>query len=337
MSATATTKGECFRTPPNPQLSWGWFPPQLRVGEASNPGLVVLTCNSNSWKRAAGLLTIERRASGGLAILSKDGQPQQRFEKGEHWQLGRWSHHLLPYDGGLHIYNIYGYSSDDPLAPETNCALCMEVLISISSLGPWAETGAPWSYEEPQITEEVGYHAACANKACAWILAVQENIDVDSLWRLWCSFSEAALGLPIGSKGSLFFAQRQLAAPAPVEEALPLLSSMPLALSGQVSWDRILLRVNSSCSNCLNAWYQNTAKVDAKKRWGLAVHDEEGFADTPDHIARVELWAWSKLWKLGLPSLQRVPADKGSVWSYHTLQSMKSLTGLSTQALRQLN
>eukprot|EP00971_Amphidinium_carterae_P330094 6462948-Amphidinium_carterae.2 len=34
-----------------------WLPPQYRIGEASNPGPEVFTCNSHSWKTAQGLLT----------------------------------------------------------------------------------------------------------------------------------------------------------------------------------------------------------------------------------------------------------------------------------------
>eukprot|EP00971_Amphidinium_carterae_P129113 2557455-Amphidinium_carterae.1 len=80
------------------------------------------------------------RPSGGLAILCKDGQPQQRFEKGEHWQLGRWSHHLLPgnlpHTGGVHVYKIWVVIVlMTPLALEKNRALCIEVLGSVSSLG----------------------------------------------------------------------------------------------------------------------------------------------------------------------------------------------------------
>eukprot|EP00971_Amphidinium_carterae_P011161 219949-Amphidinium_carterae.4 len=107
-----------------------------------------------------------RATQGRLGILSKDGQPQQRFEKGEHWQLGRWSQHLLPCEGGVHVYNIYGYSS-------------------------WLLRRTGIVYRSPQFGLQP-----------------------------WCSLSESVLGLPVGSRGGLFFAQRSQAAPAPVEKAM---------------------------------------------------------------------------------------------------------------------
>eukprot|EP00971_Amphidinium_carterae_P097377 1926773-Amphidinium_carterae.1 len=45
------------------------------------------------------------RPSGGLAILCKQAAPQQRMEDGHHWEAGRWAHYILPYEGGLHVYN----------------------------------------------------------------------------------------------------------------------------------------------------------------------------------------------------------------------------------------
>eukprot|EP00971_Amphidinium_carterae_P030818 606305-Amphidinium_carterae.1 len=104
------------------------------------------------------------RPSGGSGILCKDGQPQQRFEKGEHWHLGRWSHHLLPCTGGLHVYKIYGYGSDNPLGLEKTLALCIEVLGAVSLVRE----------------VEAGYQAA------------QEQ-NAEALWQMWCGFAESAL------------------------------------------------------------------------------------------------------------------------------------------------
>eukprot|EP00971_Amphidinium_carterae_P093821 1856468-Amphidinium_carterae.3 len=151
----------------------------LVVREAANLGY----CSSFVAAKAT-----QAHPSGGLGVLSKHGQPQKRYEKGEHWQLGRWSHHLLTYKGGLHIYNIYGYSSDDSQAPEKNRVFCVEVRGSVSSLGqrqdlkpdhvavklplklerPSPGFQGQRIYEEPQITDkrevEAGYLEARANE-----------------------------------------------------------------------------------------------------------------------------------------------------------------------------
>eukprot|EP00971_Amphidinium_carterae_P151638 3005891-Amphidinium_carterae.5 len=71
------------------------------------------------------------RPSEGLAVLCIQAQPLQRMEKGEHWELGRWAHHLLPFEGGLHIFNVYGYSSDQECAQELNRELCIEVFSAV--------------------------------------------------------------------------------------------------------------------------------------------------------------------------------------------------------------
>eukprot|EP00971_Amphidinium_carterae_P059733 1181704-Amphidinium_carterae.2 len=52
-----------------------------------------------------------------LGVLCKQAQPLQRMQRGTHRELGRWAHHLLPYDEGLHIFNVYGYSSDNEQGP----------------------------------------------------------------------------------------------------------------------------------------------------------------------------------------------------------------------------
>eukprot|EP00971_Amphidinium_carterae_P145761 2888669-Amphidinium_carterae.1 len=75
------------------------------------------------------------RPSGGLAILCKQAVPQQRMEDGHHWEAGRWAHCVLPYEGGLHVYNVYGYPSTDKQAPEKNREILVEVMGSVASLG----------------------------------------------------------------------------------------------------------------------------------------------------------------------------------------------------------
>eukprot|EP00971_Amphidinium_carterae_P259554 5150073-Amphidinium_carterae.3 len=77
----------------------------------------------------------EGRPSGGLALLCSKAQPLQRMEKGTHWELGRWAHHLLPYDGGLHVFNVYGYSSDKERAHELNREVCLEIFAAVAALG----------------------------------------------------------------------------------------------------------------------------------------------------------------------------------------------------------
>eukprot|EP00971_Amphidinium_carterae_P348864 6490709-Amphidinium_carterae.2 len=75
------------------------------------------------------------RPSGGLALLCRHAQPLQSMEKGTHWSLGRWAHHLLPFEGGLHIFNVYGYSSDKERAQELNREVCMEIFATVAALG----------------------------------------------------------------------------------------------------------------------------------------------------------------------------------------------------------
>eukprot|EP00971_Amphidinium_carterae_P290255 5763126-Amphidinium_carterae.1 len=75
------------------------------------------------------------RPSGGLALLCKHAQPLQRMEKGTHWDQGRWAHHLLPFEGGLHIFNVYGYSSDKERAQELNREVCVEIFAAVAALG----------------------------------------------------------------------------------------------------------------------------------------------------------------------------------------------------------
>eukprot|EP00971_Amphidinium_carterae_P224173 4448078-Amphidinium_carterae.1 len=45
-------------------------------------------------------------------------------------------------------------------------------------------------------------------------------MDVETLWPLWCCAAEHALGLPVGSRGSLLLTRSSLAEPAPVKEVV---------------------------------------------------------------------------------------------------------------------
>eukprot|EP00971_Amphidinium_carterae_P155146 3076594-Amphidinium_carterae.4 len=74
------------------------------------------------------------RPSGGRALLCRQAQPLQRMEQGAHWELGRWAHHLLPLGGGLHVFNVYGYSSDKERAPELNREVFMEIFAAVAAV-----------------------------------------------------------------------------------------------------------------------------------------------------------------------------------------------------------
>eukprot|EP00971_Amphidinium_carterae_P154464 3063363-Amphidinium_carterae.1 len=73
------------------------------------------------------------------------------MEEGTHWEAGRWAHYLLPFEGGLHIYNVYGYPSYDKQAPEKNRELLLEVMGSVVRLGPLGNRpillGGDWNFE----------------------------------------------------------------------------------------------------------------------------------------------------------------------------------------------
>eukprot|EP00971_Amphidinium_carterae_P193497 3839699-Amphidinium_carterae.1 len=70
------------------------------------------------------------------------------MEDGKHWEAGRWAHYLLPYEGGLHVYNVYGYPSTDKQAPEMNREILQEVMGSVASLGKRAILlGGDWNFE----------------------------------------------------------------------------------------------------------------------------------------------------------------------------------------------
>eukprot|EP00971_Amphidinium_carterae_P009788 193165-Amphidinium_carterae.1 len=160
----------------------GWIPPNLRIGEAKKPGPSICSANPGGWSRIDRVLNLQHdivavqetfvlreqmsgakytadklghyssftparktdgRPSGGLALLCRQAQPLQRMEKGTHWELGRWAHHLLPFEGGLHVFNVYGYSSDKDRAQELGKSALRSLRRSpllatgrFSSLGP---------------------------------------------------------------------------------------------------------------------------------------------------------------------------------------------------------
>eukprot|EP00971_Amphidinium_carterae_P194627 3862086-Amphidinium_carterae.1 len=78
-------------------------------------------------------------------------------------------------------------------------------------------------YEEPTETDGITianrYLEAKARHSGAWTYALVAR-DVETLWPLWCRAAEHALGLPVGSRGSLLLTRRSLAEPVPVEEAV---------------------------------------------------------------------------------------------------------------------
>eukprot|EP00971_Amphidinium_carterae_P256941 5100978-Amphidinium_carterae.3 len=49
--------------------------------------------------------------------------------------VGRWAHHLIPFEGGLHVFNVYGYSSDKERAQELNREVCLEIFAAVAALG----------------------------------------------------------------------------------------------------------------------------------------------------------------------------------------------------------
>eukprot|EP00971_Amphidinium_carterae_P094020 1860528-Amphidinium_carterae.1 len=57
------------------------------------------------------------------------------METGTHWELGRWAHHLPPFEKGLHIFNVYGYSSDKDRAQELNREVCLEIFAAVAAFG----------------------------------------------------------------------------------------------------------------------------------------------------------------------------------------------------------
>eukprot|EP00971_Amphidinium_carterae_P057168 1130381-Amphidinium_carterae.2 len=307
-----------------------WWMPVARIGEAKNPGPLVCTCNPGGWSRAEGLLigSLEPsdrpvsldtpgfssfipargtagRPSGGLAVLCKQAAPQQRMAEGMHWEAGRWAHYLLPHEGGLHIYNVYGYPSTDKQAPEKNRAMLVEIMGSVASLGKRPILlGGDWNFEPDDFPIDLVHgatvHRPMSDEAATspvthgedapdngtkidWFLVLKSLLPATGLEEaldykpdhnalrmpvelkkvsqgfrgqpdyedptetdgicianryleakarhsglcaivardvdLWCRAAEHALGLPVGSRGSLLLTRRSLAEPAPVEEA----------------------------------------------------------------------------------------------------------------------
>eukprot|EP00971_Amphidinium_carterae_P221807 4403169-Amphidinium_carterae.2 len=152
----------------------GWQQASCRIGEARKPGPSICSVNPGGWSRVEGTLGLQHdivavqetfllreqvssapftadkqgyyssftlarktggRPSGGLALLCRQAQPLQRMEQGIHWELGRWTHHLLPFQGGLHVFNVYGYSFDKERAPELNREVCLEIFSAVAALG----------------------------------------------------------------------------------------------------------------------------------------------------------------------------------------------------------
>eukprot|EP00971_Amphidinium_carterae_P348062 6490301-Amphidinium_carterae.2 len=143
------------------------------------------------------------------------------------------------------------------------------------------------SIQEPQLTDlrevEAAYMAERANNGGAWILAVQEQ-DVTTLWKFWCRFSESTLDLPLKRRDG---------------------------------WTQYVKDVWKTAPKKIYKWIRGTTAF-----WDLAVHDDDEIAYALDDTARVELGAWSKLWRPGFPSLQRRRAPGGGSWSYHNLQDI---------------
>eukprot|EP00971_Amphidinium_carterae_P138828 2751087-Amphidinium_carterae.1 len=49
-------------------------------------------------------------------------------------EIGRWAYQLAPYLGGLRVFRLDGYSTDDELAIEKNRALCSEIIGAVTKL-----------------------------------------------------------------------------------------------------------------------------------------------------------------------------------------------------------
>eukprot|EP00971_Amphidinium_carterae_P229534 4554164-Amphidinium_carterae.1 len=69
------------------------------------------------------------------------------------------------------------------------------------------------NYEEPTETDGIRianrYLDAKARHFGAWTYALVAR-KVETLWPLWCRAAEHALGLPVGSRGSLLLTRRGL-------------------------------------------------------------------------------------------------------------------------------
>eukprot|EP00971_Amphidinium_carterae_P137533 2725643-Amphidinium_carterae.4 len=226
--------------------------------------------------------------------------------KRANWQLGRWSHHLLPYAGGLHVYNVYGYSSDDPLALEKSRALCIEVLGSVSSLEPrQVLLGGDWNFEPSdmpidlvhggQVVRTLSDEEATAPK--------REKVKLD--WFL----TSKILAPACGQEEATDLKPDHVAAEASDLKRQVLVSGPVTCFAGPSFFGPHTLTGAEQLTG-LDAWFQSTAKTNAKKRrdgwnqgttavWDLAVHDEGG-----------------------TPQLQKLRSDKASEWSYHTLRSV---------------
>eukprot|EP00971_Amphidinium_carterae_P319360 6347297-Amphidinium_carterae.2 len=209
---------------------------------------------------------------------------------------------------------------------------------------------------------------AKARHSGAWTYALVAR-DVETLWPLWCRAAEHALGLPVGSRGSLLLARSSLAGLAPEEEEeeeaveaakqqatvtnlkrrladtggmtffdWPLwLGPHPPTAAAQAKalQDWLMARNANHAKERKKSWQTYVAEMwkQAPKRiykwirgtvvvWDLAIRGSNGFALTLDETAKVELEAWSKLWRPGLVQLRSVVTDDPSAWSPSTISKI---------------
>eukprot|EP00971_Amphidinium_carterae_P210993 4186698-Amphidinium_carterae.1 len=107
------------------------------------------------------------RPSGGLALFCKQAAPLQRVEQGTHWEAGRWAHLLLPFEGGLHMYNVYGYGSEDKQAPEKNREFLLEIMGSVASLGNRPILlGGDWNFKPQKFPIDWVHGATVQRPVC---------------------------------------------------------------------------------------------------------------------------------------------------------------------------
>eukprot|EP00971_Amphidinium_carterae_P252585 5014677-Amphidinium_carterae.1 len=135
-----------------------WRHSACRIGEAKKPGPSICSVNPGGWSRVSGTLGLGHdvvvvqetflirdalatghflakqhgyssvftpakkpagrgRLVGGLAVLCKKHNLCRECNK------------------GLHIFNVYGYSSDNPRAPELNHELCLDLFAAVAAVG----------------------------------------------------------------------------------------------------------------------------------------------------------------------------------------------------------
>eukprot|EP00971_Amphidinium_carterae_P115817 2294078-Amphidinium_carterae.1 len=130
------------------------------------------------------------------------------MEEGKHWEAGRWAHYLLPYEGGLHVYNVYGVDSTDKQAPEMNREILLEVMGSVASLGKRPILlGGDWNFEPDNFPIDL-VHGASVHRPVSDERAtspVKHGQDTDDN----------------GTKIDWFLVSKSLLPATGVEEALP--------------------------------------------------------------------------------------------------------------------